>query len=211
MGCIPSSKFRVIHRSLGFEAIEDQDLLKEILEALEAKKGKKPNKNPLIGQESESRGDGREEVNESASKKEDPEAISKTGDEKEEENGSASKKEDPEAISKIVSSLARLEQSHMEQNKILVSVNEELKNEGVDKVCRMEDKIRSLKEALGAEEKEETNFLDRPNPAGSTLLHASSTLNDGETTRLLLEHEADPTALSTTSAGTRTFRQQFAF
>ena len=167
MGCIPSPKFRVIHRSLAFEAIKEKDLLKQILEALEAKKVKKP-----------------------APK----EIESKVGGENEEEAGTSQegKKKDPEAIEKIVSSLARLEQSHMEQNKILVSVNQELNNEGIAKVCRMEDKIRSLKEALGAEEKEEMNLLDRPNPAGSTLLHASSTLEDGATTRLLLKHGANP-------------------
>ena len=36
MCCIPTPKFRVIHRSLGFEAIENPGLLEEILQALEA-------------------------------------------------------------------------------------------------------------------------------------------------------------------------------
>ena len=61
MGCIPTPKFRVIHRSLGFEAVENQDLLTQILEALEAKKGKKSNQNPLIDIESEARGHEKEE------------------------------------------------------------------------------------------------------------------------------------------------------
>ena len=53
------------------------------------------------------------------------ETESKARGDRKEETGSASKEEDPEAISKIVSSLARLEQSHMEQNKILVLVNQQ--------------------------------------------------------------------------------------
>ena len=58
-------------------------------------------------------------------------------------------------------------------------------------VCNMKEKIRGIKETLGREDKKEKNLLDRPNPAGSTLLHISSSLNDGETTRLLLKHGAD--------------------
>ena len=43
---------------------------------------------------------------------------------------------DCEAISKLVSSLARLEQSHMEQNKILITENQELLNEDVTKISK---------------------------------------------------------------------------
>ena len=43
---------------------------------------------------------------------------------------------DFEAISKLVSSLARLEQSHMEQNKILITENQELLNEDVTKISK---------------------------------------------------------------------------
>ena len=39
--CISSSRFRVIHRSLLFDAIRDPKLLKDVLEALAAKNAKK--------------------------------------------------------------------------------------------------------------------------------------------------------------------------
>ena len=175
MGCIFSPKFRVIHRSLLFDAIRDSKLLREILEALTAKKEKKQSQDAPKETEAKAGGDEAERGKKDTSK----ETLEKHS----------------EAISKIVSSLARLEQSHMEQNKILVTENQELNNEEVAKVAQMEDKIRSLKEALPEGEKEEVNLLNRPNPAGSTLLHVSSKFDDGETTRLLLEHGADPNLL----------------
>lgn len=150
-------------------------LLKEVLAALAAKKAKKPSQDAPKETEAEAGGDNTEGRKEDTSK-ETPE-------------------KDSEAVSKIVSSLARLEQSHMEQNKILMAENQELKNEDVTKVSKMEDKIRSLKEALAEDEREEVNLLDRPNPRGDTLLHVSSERNDGETTRLLLENGANPNLL----------------
>ena len=46
---------------------------------------------------------------------------------------------------------------------------------------KIEDKIRSLKEALGEDKRDEVNLLDRPNPTGDTLLHVSTERNDGKT------------------------------
>ena len=175
MGCISIPKFRVIHRSLLFDAVRDPKLLREILEALTAKKAKKSSQD--------------------APKETEAEAGCEKTERGQEDTSKVKLKKDSEAISKIVSSLARLEQSHMEQNKILIAENQELKNEDVIKISRMEDKIRSLKEALGEDEREEVNLLDRPNPTGNTLLHVSSELNDGETKRLLLEHGANPNLL----------------
>ena len=70
LGCIPSPKFRVIHRSLLFDAIEEhkqtppreeqekEPLLRQILDALEAKEEKiqneKPSKN-IVDEEKEGR------------------------------------------------------------------------------------------------------------------------------------------------------------
>ena len=176
LGCISSSRFRVIHRSLLFDAIRDPILLKKILLALAAKKAKKQSEVSPKETEAKAAGDNTEGGKEDTSK------------EKQEKEA--------EAVSKIVSCLSRLEQSHMEENNILRVENKELKNEDVTKISKMEDKIRSLKEALGEDEREEVNLLDRPNPEGSTLLHVSSKLADkGETMRLLLEHGADPNLL----------------
>ena len=105
---------------------------------------------------------------------------------------SGSRETESEAVSKVVASLSKLEESHMVHNKDLKAANKMLENQYITKVCNMEKKIRGIKESLGREDKEGKNLLDRPNPAGSTLLHVSSSLNDGETTRLLLEHGASP-------------------
>ena len=153
-----------------FEALKDQELLKEVLEALDAKQIKTSGQKDSEDKEAE--GDQNEVGKEVATKE--------------------TKDVELKVISKTVSCLARLEQSHMEQNKNLVSENQALKEKDIKKLVKMEEKIRNMKESLGEEDKEEMNLLDRPNPAGSTLLHVSSSSNEGETTRLLLEHGANP-------------------
>jgi len=140
MGCIPCPQFRVIHRSLMFEAIKlslffkDQKLLKKILEALQAKRETKSSSDESKKEEAEDR-------------------ISR--DEDAIENGSRETEQaESEAVSNIVASLSRLEQSHMEHNKVLLSANKLLNRQDVTKVCKMEEKIRGIKESLGREDKE---------------------------------------------------------
>ena len=56
----------------------------------------------------------------------------------------------------------------------------------------MEDKIRAVKESLKGEKKRVLHLLDQPNAEGDTLMHITTKLNDRESTRQLLEHQASP-------------------
>ena len=118
LGCIPSPMFRVIHRSLIFEAIEKQrrSLLREILEAI-AVQGV-ITLNPWSHKE-------------------------KSIKSKEEKDAYSSK------ISKLATVLDRLEQAHRQENETLVEANQDFKNPGLNKVSKMLDKIRKVKEARG--------------------------------------------------------------
>ena len=137
-----------------FEALNDMDLLKEILETLQAQR-------------------------------KDSKKL------KDEEETEAMSKAMSEAMSKVISSLSKLEQSHMEHNKDLNSANRMINNPDVVKVCRMEEKIRSLKEKIGTQD-ETMGVLDQQNPAGMTPLHITTRRDDDEATLLLLNHGANP-------------------
>ena len=109
LGCIQSPKFRVIHRSLLFDGIEEhkktpprekqdkEPLLRQILDALEAKEEEtqieQPSKNIVDGEKKEPN---------------DPEKIKK--------------------ISKIVAVLEKIEQVHQEQRKDLFEANQDLED-----------------------------------------------------------------------------------
>ena len=174
LGCIPSPKFRVIHRSLIFDTIvlpileQKRSLLKAIFEALKAKEETQPVK--------ESTKDAIFEQKEVAN------------DETQEN------REESENISKMISVLEELEEVHMKHNENLVKANQDIKSPipGVAKVAKMEDKIRAVKEGLKGEKKRVLHLLDEPNAEGNTLMHITTRLNDSESTRQLLEHKANP-------------------
>ena len=174
LGCIPSPKFRVIHRSLIFDTIvlpileQKRSLLRAIFEALKAKEETQPVK--------ESTKDAIFEQNEVAN------------DETEEN------REESENISKMISCLEELEEVHMKHNENLLKANQDIKSPipGVAKVAKMEDKIRAVKEGLKGEKKRVLHLLDEPNAEGNTLMHITTRLNDSESTRQLLEHKANP-------------------
>ena len=144
LGCIPSPKFRVIHRSLLFEAIQEKkrSLLNEILEALTAIEVPKTKENTS--------GEAKEETND--------DEVKLTIIEKEET--------DSENVSNIVNALQKLEEVHREQNENLRKANENLKSSGVSKVVKMQEKIQRVKENLGEKEKTELHLLDQPNSQG---------------------------------------------
>ena len=109
LGCIPSPKFRVIHRSLLFEAIQEQKrgLLTETLEALKAA----------------------EETNTKQEAAEPPkDTVDENGKEQKDGNSEPTIKEEEEtnseSVSKIVDALQKLEEVHREQNENLVEANE---------------------------------------------------------------------------------------
>ena len=100
-------------------------------------------------------------------------------------------KPDSEALSEIKTSLAALEEAHMLHKPRLISANEKIKNTDIARVYKLDESIRSLRERLGTEEIIEL-VIDQPNPAGETPLHISTSLNDVEATRQLLDHGANP-------------------
>ena len=106
--------FRVIHRSLISDAIEQQkrSLLKEILEVLEAQRMKTPSPWPFKEKQ----------------------------------------KPDLEALSEIKTSLAALEEVHLVHKPRLISANKKIKDTDIERVCKQDEAIRSLRERLGTEE-----------------------------------------------------------
>ena len=100
-------------------------------------------------------------------------------------------KPDLETVAEIETSLAALEEAHIQHRAKLLSANSKINNPDVTKVCEMVEEISSLRERFRAEENAEL-VLDQPNPSGRTPLHVSSLLNNGHATQLLLEHGANP-------------------
>ena len=176
LGCIPSPKFRVIHRSLLFEAIQEQkrELLTETLEALKAT----------------------EETNTKQDAEPPKDAVEENDKEPEDDNGEPTNKEeediDSENVSKIVEALEKLDQAHREQKGNLIKANENIKSSRVDKVVNMQEKIQSAKENLGRKEKMELHLLDQPNAEGKTLMQITTEMDDDEATIILLRHGANP-------------------
>ena len=115
------------------------------------------------------------------------------GEKKEGENDETEENRvESENISKMVSVLEKLEEVHMAYNENLLKANQEIKIPGVIKVAKMEDKIRAVKEGLKGEKKRVLHLLDEPNAEGDTLMHVTTKLHDSESTKQLLDHEADP-------------------
>ena len=165
LGCIPCNRFRVIHRSLLFEAIQGQKrpLLNEILDALKAAEATDKDTEHSKGSEQENK-------------------VKQI----------TTNNADPEKVSEIVAVLEKLEEVHWEHNKRLIEANQQVKISGVTKVCNMLEKISSVKESLGTDKKKELILLDQPNSEGDTLLHLTTSMDDDEVTRLLLDHGANP-------------------
>ena len=167
MGCIQSPKFRVIHRSLLFDAIEEQkkDLLTETLEALQAA----------------------EETN--TKKDQHKDTVDENGKDPKDGNSEPTTKEEEdtnsESVSKIVEALQKLEEVHREQNDNLKKSNENLNSSGVKKVVKMLEKIQSVKGNLVTNEKTELHLLDQPNSQGKTLMHVTTEMDDDEATMTL--------------------------
>ena len=186
LGCIPSPKFRVIHRSLLFDAIEEhkqtplredqeekEPLLRQILEALKAKEEKtqidEPSEN-IVDEDKE----GKNTTDISKNKVEKEGNIDENKEETNEEQEKSSAKKETNAATgkfpKIVAALEKIEQVHREQGEDLLEANEDLKDPGVAKVSKMEEKIRKVKENLGPnEKKDDLHLLDQPNALGKIL------------------------------------------
>mgnify|MGYP001416203775 CR=1 FL=1 len=110
------------------------------------------------------------------------------------EESSAEEETNAEArkVSKIVAVLQKIEQVHREQREDLLEANEDLKDPRVAKVAKMEEKIRKVKENLGTNEKKDLHLLDQPNASGTTAMHMSTSMDDDEATKMLLDHGANP-------------------
>ena len=205
LGCIPSPKFRVIHRSLLFDAIEEhkqtppreeqekEPLLRQILDALEAKEEKtqieESSKN-IVDENTEEK-DG----NDTSENQVDENKVGNNEENKEEKNEEQEESfaKESEKISKVVAVLEKIEQVHREQGDDLLKANKDLKDSGVAKVSKMEDKIRKVKDNLGKEKKgADLQLLDQPNAAGTTAMHLTTRMDDDEATRMLLDHGANP-------------------
>ena len=171
----------MIHRSLLFEAINErrqpslteedgkEPLLEQILKALEAT----------------------EESNnvEDSSKNQ---AVENKNDQHEEPSAKEEADAESNEVSKIVAALDKLEQVHREQRENLLEANQDLQNPGVAKVSKMQRKIHSVKENLEEKEKKELHLLDQPNSDGNTIIHLTTSEDDDDATRLLLNHGANP-------------------
>ena len=152
LGCIPSEKFRVIHRSLLFDAVkerrykhkqEKKGLLEQILAAL-----KTPEEKTRVEESSKDLVDENKEG-------EDVNGTSENLVEKSSENTVKKNKEgnnpvveedktaESEKVSKILVVLEKLEQVHREQREDLLEANQDLKEPGVTKVIKMEKKIQN--------------------------------------------------------------------
>ena len=197
LGCIPSLKFRVIHRSLLFDAVKEhkqatqreeqkqEPLLKQILAALEAKEGE-----PQIEKPSENITEEVEESNEETLERNNCEETNE-----EQEGSSAEDKTNATIgqISEMVAVLEKIEQVHREQGEVLLEANKDLNDPGVAKVGKMQEKIRKAKENLGTKEKtNDLQLLDQPNAEGFTALHLATSMDDDEATKMLLAHGANP-------------------
>ena len=150
LGCIPSPKTRVIHRSLLFDAIDErreppstedqgkEPLLEQILKAIEATEetthveGSSEN---LVHESNE--GKIMEESSENL--------MDKNEDERNDVTEETTAEQGTEKVSKLVAALEKLEQVHREENEILVEANRDLNNPGVTKVSKMQKKIRNVK------------------------------------------------------------------
>ena len=143
----------MIHRSLLFDAIEEhkqtspreeqekEPLLRQILDALEAKEEKIEIENPsenMVGENKERKHGNDTNENQVKENKEGNNGQNK--EEKEEETIAETGK-----VSKIVAVLEKIEEVHREQREDLIEANRDLKEPGVTKVGKMEDKIRKVK------------------------------------------------------------------
>ena len=164
LGCIPLPKFRVIHRSLLFEAIQERkrSLLTTLLQALTA-----------TGETTTKQDKEMDDEKEKVPITEDQNSVS-------------------EKVFQILTVLEKLEQAHEKHNEVLIEANKDIKSSGVTKVSKMEDKIRSVKETLGTKNKMDLHLLDQPNAEGNTLLGLTTSMDDDEATEMLLSHGANP-------------------
>ena len=184
LGCIPSPKFRVIHRSLLFDAVEEhkkttlvteeeekEPLLKQILDALEAKEEKtqieEPSKNVVDENTEEKNGNDTSENQVDENKEGNNEENKEEKNEEQEESFA----KESQKISKVVAVLENIEKVFREQGDDLLKANKDLKDSGVAKVSKMEDKIRKVKDNIGKEKKADLQLLDQPNAAGKTAMH----------------------------------------
>ena len=154
----------MIHRSLLFDAVEEhkktllmteeqerEPLLRQILDALKAKEEKpqikEPSKNIVDENTEEKNG------NDTSENQVDENKVGNNEENKEEKNEEQEESfaKESEKISKVVAVLEKIEQVHREQGDDLLKANKDLKDSGVAKVSKMEDKIRKVKDNLGCQ------------------------------------------------------------
>ena len=164
------------------EKVKEGRFLKEILEALEAAKGKPKKKESSKSQA------GKNIVDSSPGIEIDTNGEEKV-DERNKEEGEAGAASE---VSRVVVVLEKLEQAHYEQRRELIELNNVRNDSALEKVSKMEEKIIEVKETFRSNTKNDLALIDQPNPEGETALHTAANLDDDEATQLLLEAGANP-------------------
>ena len=173
---VKNSDLQVIHKSLLYEEVENEDkdisFLEKILKALEEKsKGGKiktlvswiTSKLCLLWKENEEK-----------------EKTKKT-------------KREKEIKEKLSTEFQKLEDAIVDISKKIGEESERSNLEELSKeVDEVKERIYDLRDNIGEEEKKSLALLDTPNTEGNTALHLSISLGNPEATSLLLEYEADP-------------------
>ena len=188
----------MIHRSIIFEAIEkktDNVPLDKILSAIEEKN--KPTETTFRNKISGVFGDLKLFLRmmwktiKSCCCKRSITGVQTNEEEKDDEEGNMAEETDSKSVSIILDSLMKIEQVHTDEMGKLQRANIDVGKSGLDKVLRMEERIRTVRETLqiGGEGAGE---LNQPKSDGRSPLHLTTERGDKEATEKLLKHGANP-------------------
>ena len=170
--CVETTKLRVIHKSLLFDALkeEDNEELEEVLTALTEKY---------------------EEPEESKMEKLANWLKTKfsCGASKDSEAQLEKKNDENETMTKA---LQKLEEAHIQFAKEVGEEEEARHPLETAEVKKMKENIEDLKDHLGGEKKTAMPLWDAPNEQGETSLHMSTSSGNPEATKMLLERGANP-------------------
>ena len=133
------------------EKVKEGWFLKEILEALEAAKGKPQKKESSKIQAGKNIVDSSPEIEIETKRK------AREGERKEEEGEGGAASED----SRVIAVLEKLEQAHYEQRRELIELNKIHNDSALVKVSKMEEKIIELKEKFRSNTKHDLKLIDQ--------------------------------------------------
>ena len=175
---VKNSGLQVIHKSLLYEEVENEDkdtsFLEKILKALEEKKNTKGGKLKIL-------------ISWISSK------LCFLGNENKKNEQTMKTRREKEVKEKLSTEFQKLEDAIVDLSK---KVGEESKGSNLEELSKEVDEVKEriydLRDNIGEEEKKSLPLIDTPNTEGNTALHLSILLGNPEATSLLLEYEADP-------------------